>query len=1248
MKKALCRVFLLLLLLPLSGCYLKTHITDLNIKSTESSTADSQPSDPQLPDSQPPDVTAPNTSGIQFDDGISDVSTVQSPLLHWNAATDEGSGISRYEIAVGTASGLTDVQGWTSVGNVTQSVITNLTLTRGNRYYASLRAIDNAGNISNSVLGNGWLVEYLPLEISPSALNLDLGSKWKFSASGGKAPYTYSLIGTQGSFNSSTQIYTANTTGGYNVTIRVTDANNTTSESIVTVDPAPVVTCSSNMDTYALFGTFTDTGGTSSNYPNWEWCNSDFFTYGAPISIHFNSFSIQAASYDYMEIFNSQSTSFGIFKGNSVPGDFQDASGNIFIQFDTDGAGNGPGWEMTWSSNLSATPYLTFNKLSQNLSAHLGFVANSVDLKVVSGTGPYTFSIVSGAGTISNVSGSTAKFIPTNVVGVTTVRATDVFGAFSEHTYTVYQNAFTVNAAGSSWLQKTGAPVSFSITGTGFLPGAKMKWGNTDCTTVTVGSSTVMSCSLPASSVGGCQDLVITNGDQVGSATLSNRICFRYGSWSAMPSPSTATRREHASIWTGDRFVIWGGQDPSCAEGSCTKSDGFVYNPLTDSWSSMSASPLGPRIGFANVWTGHEVLFFGGKNGGGNVNDGAKYNPYTDTWTSISSPSWQARQRFSQVWTGNELILNGGQYSPLRTESAAYDPITDTWRENFPPMAARWLHRTAWSGSKVLLFGGAVTTTTNYTNTGEIYDPSTNTWLALPTPTLRDKSLAQTSSLSAHNFLLWIGDKFFVGGGNYNSIITTGNLNATYDIENNQWNYITNIPSMNYDSSSIWTGDWVILSVNNSRYGYNPATQEVVTIESATSYEKRGMIWTGKDIISCYGSTSISTGGTCERLNLGELNHRLAKMNYDSWINVTSTSAPSQRSEGSSIWSGKYMITWGGYDGTSYLNNGKRYDPFSDSWLDISSTSAPSGRKNHSALWVGSRMIIWGGETAATTTTNSGGIYNPFNDSWTATTISGSTPSTRKNHSVVWTGSKMIVWGGEDGSGNFLGNGAIFDFSSNSWSSISATNAPSARARHKALWTGSKMIIWGGSDNSGYTNTGYSYDLASDTWTALSNVSAPSARADFSMALARNAFVIWGGVNSSNVAVNTGGIYDLNSNTWQSTSLTNAPSARRGHSSVYTDRFLIVSQGNDGSSYFNDSYEFNPMTNTWTTLSASGLSARSDAMAIWTGGVGDGRANGSSSYRNNLTGDTGRMILWGGKDGTGFKSDGKIYNLNNQ
>lgn len=83
-------------------------------------------------------------------------SIAESPKMDWaSLVSDAGSGVTKYEISLGTSSGASDIVGWTNIGSSTNQILSGLSLTNGSTYYTSLRATDAAGN-SSTASGDGW------------------------------------------------------------------------------------------------------------------------------------------------------------------------------------------------------------------------------------------------------------------------------------------------------------------------------------------------------------------------------------------------------------------------------------------------------------------------------------------------------------------------------------------------------------------------------------------------------------------------------------------------------------------------------------------------------------------------------------------------------------------------------------------------------------------------------------------------------------------------------------------------------------------------------------------------------------------------------------------------------------------------------------------------------------------------------------------------------------------------------------
>ena len=89
---------------------------------------------------------------------------------------------------------------------------------------------------------------------------------------------------------------------------------------------------------------------------------------------------------------------------------------------------------------------------------------------------------------------------------------------------------------------------------------------------------------------------------------------------------------------------------------------GGKYNPSTDSWTATSTTNApAARDYHTAVWTGSEMIVWGGLGDSGDANTGGRYNPSTDSWTATSTTNAPSgRYLHTAVWTGNEMIVWGG------------------------------------------------------------------------------------------------------------------------------------------------------------------------------------------------------------------------------------------------------------------------------------------------------------------------------------------------------------------------------------------------------------------------------------------------------------------------------------------------------------------------------------------------------------------------------------------------------------
>ena len=339
----------------------------------------------------------------------------------------------------------------------------------------------------------------------------------------------------------------------------------------------------------------------------------------------------------------------------------------------------------------------------------------------------------------------------------------------------------------------------------------------------------------------------------------------------------------------------------------------------SDTWTPTSiVNAPTAREWYAAVWTGSEMIVWGGWDSTNYLNSGGRYNPATDSWTDITTnnaPS--ARARHTAVWTGTEMIVWGGIDPDYLNTGGRYNPVTDSWVPtsitNAP--SARLLHTAVWSGTEMIVWGGKDLSELP-SNTGGRYNPGTDSWTATSTTNVPAARFYHTAVWTGSEMIAWGGEDFssaFNTGGRYSPITDTWAATNT-----------TDAPAARYFHTAVWTGDKMV-------------------------------VWGG------YNGCNLDTGG-------------LYDPGTDRWTATNTTNAPSARDGHTAVWANGEMIVWGGYDGFNDLNTGERYNPDVNSWIATSTTNAPTARDEHTAIWTDDEMIVWGGIDAFGLT-NTGGRY---------------------------------------------------------------------------------------------------------------------------------------------------------------------------------------------------------------------------------------------------------------------------------
>jgi hypothetical protein len=220
--------------------------------------------------------------------------------------------------------------------------------------------------------------------------------------------------------------------------------------------------------------------------------------------------------------------------------------------------------------------------------------------------------------------------------------------------------------------------------------------------------------------------------------------------WTELPLPPEV-RQGAALVWTGSEVLAWGGCTQADERGCTPTADGFSFDPANRTWNRMPEGPAAASEGHG-VWTGREAIFLG--LGDEDRLDGQAFDPRERTWREIPPAPIAPRYGAAYVWTGAELIVWGGgpRGSPTAHEGAAYDPAKNAWRRLTDAPLGLNLVSGMWTGEEVLVFGsllGSGNRAATSTSVGVAYNPTTDRWRELPPSKLSPQATSAA----------WTGDR---------------------------------------------------------------------------------------------------------------------------------------------------------------------------------------------------------------------------------------------------------------------------------------------------------------------------------------------------------------------------------------------------------------------------------------------------------------------------------------------------------
>lgn len=229
-------------------------------------------------------------------------------------------------------------------------------------------------------------------------------------------------------------------------------------------------------------------------------------------------------------------------------------------------------------------------------------------------------------------------------------------------------------------------------------------------------------------------------------------------------------------------------------------------------------------------------------------------------WTRLPPPPEARSSTAATAWTGDKLIVWGGYvYTGFSDEVAqadgfAFDAASREWDRIAPsPLDARVLAASAWTGAEVLIWGGSADPDlAGFLDDGAAYDPAADTWRELPQAPISPR--APLSVWTGREFLLW---------GTAVRVDARPRDGAAYDPVANSWRGIAPAPIELTDATASWTGKEMIVFGAALHGGnkpetetaigaaYNPTTDEWRRIpNSDLSPQALTAAWDGHDLIA--------------------------------------------------------------------------------------------------------------------------------------------------------------------------------------------------------------------------------------------------------------------------------------------------------------------------------------------------------------------------------------------------------------
>jgi hypothetical protein len=233
------------------------------------------------------------------------------------------------------------------------------------------------------------------------------------------------------------------------------------------------------------------------------------------------------------------------------------------------------------------------------------------------------------------------------------------------------------------------------------------------------------------------------------------------GTWSVTGSMNVSRRQFSINVLNDGRVLVAGNS-------ACVTS-AEIYNPATGTWTLTGSMVNGRRYNVGALLTNGNVISVNGRifdcTAGVTISKTTElYNVAAGTWSSTGQTVIERQKhRIVTLLNGTPMVVGGGQNNLDTTPIAElYDVNTGTWTATGSMTAkkADFEMKVLPSGKVIMAGGTTLGSSTNQTNTSEIYDPVAGTWSSAGT---------FTTVRYFHRSAVLADGSFMIGGGNSGS-----------------------------------------------------------------------------------------------------------------------------------------------------------------------------------------------------------------------------------------------------------------------------------------------------------------------------------------------------------------------------------------------------------------------------------------------------------------------------------------------